>query len=43
MSTPAWTHAALAHPVFTGISRQHLGELIVELADPWTVSHEGAL
>jgi hypothetical protein len=33
MSTPACTHAALAHPVFTGISRQHLGELIVELAD----------
>jgi hypothetical protein len=41
--TPAWARAALTHRVFTGLSRQHLGELIVELADPRTAAHEGAL
>jgi DDE superfamily endonuclease/Helix-turn-helix of DDE superfamily endonuclease len=41
--TPAWAHAALSHPVFTGIARQHLAELIVELADPWAAAHQGAL
>ncbi len=40
---PPWAHAALSHPCFTGISRQHLGELVAELADPWTASHEAAL
>jgi hypothetical protein len=40
---PPWAHAALSHPCFTGISRQHLGELVTELADPWTASHEAAL
>jgi hypothetical protein len=43
VSRPAWARAALSHPVFTGISRQHLGELIAELADPWTAAHQGAL
>jgi DDE superfamily endonuclease/Helix-turn-helix of DDE superfamily endonuclease len=34
---------ALSHPCFTGISRQHLGDLIAELVDPWTAQHEAAL
>jgi Helix-turn-helix of DDE superfamily endonuclease len=40
---PAWACAALTHPVFTGISRQQLGELIAELADPWAAAHQAAL
>jgi DDE superfamily endonuclease/Helix-turn-helix of DDE superfamily endonuclease len=40
---PAWARAALTHPVFTGISQQHLGELIAELADPWAAAHQAAL
>jgi hypothetical protein len=40
---PSWAHAALSHPCVTGISRQHLGELVTELADPWTANHEAAL
>ncbi len=40
---PTWARAALTHPVFTGLSRQHLADLIVELADPWTAAHQGAL
>ncbi len=43
MSRPAWARAALTHPVFTGITRQHLAELIIELADPWTAAHQAAL
>ena len=43
MSKPAWARAALSHPVFTGLSQQHLGDLIAELADPWTAAHQGAL
>jgi hypothetical protein len=43
MRTPAWVRAALSHPCFTGISRQHLGGLVAELADPWTAQHEAAL
>jgi len=43
VSRPAWARAALQHPVFTGLSRQHLGELTAELADPWTAAHQGAL
>src|SRR6266542_3317483 len=43
MSRPPWARAALSHPVFTGLSRQHLGDLIAELADPWTAAHQGAL
>jgi DDE superfamily endonuclease/Helix-turn-helix of DDE superfamily endonuclease len=41
--TPAWARAALTHRVFTGLSRQHLADLIVELADPWTAAHQAAL
>src|SRR4030095_7910575 len=39
VSMPAWARAALSHPCFTGLSRQHLAEL----AGPWTAAHEGAL
>jgi Helix-turn-helix of DDE superfamily endonuclease len=42
MRTPTWVRAALSHPCFTGISGQHLGELIAELADPWAARQEGA-
>jgi hypothetical protein len=41
--TPAWARAALTHRVFTGLSRQHLADLIDELADPWTAAHQSAL
>jgi DDE superfamily endonuclease/Helix-turn-helix of DDE superfamily endonuclease len=41
--TPAWARAALSHPCFTGLSRQHLGRLIAELADPWSAAHQAAL
>jgi hypothetical protein len=41
--TPAWARAALTHRVVTGLSRQHLADLIVELADPWTAAHQSAL
>ena len=34
---------ALSHPAFTGISRQHLGDLIEELAEPWCALQEAAL
>jgi hypothetical protein len=40
---PTWARAALSHPVCTGISRQHLAELITELVGPWVAAHEGAL
>jgi DDE superfamily endonuclease/Helix-turn-helix of DDE superfamily endonuclease len=43
VSRPPWARAALSHPCFTGTSRQHLGRLVVELADPWTAAHEAAL
>jgi hypothetical protein len=36
---PTWARAALAHPVFTGVSQHHLAELI----DPWIAAHQGAL
>lgn len=35
--------AVLSHPVLTGISREHLGALIEELADPWTARQESVL
>jgi hypothetical protein len=35
--------AVLSHPVLTGISREHLGSLIEELADPWVARQESAL
>jgi hypothetical protein len=43
VSTPAWARAALTHRVFTGLSRQHLADLVVELADPWTAAHQASL
>jgi hypothetical protein len=43
MRPPTWVRAALTHPCFTGISQQHLGELIAELADPWTAQQQAAL
>jgi hypothetical protein len=43
VSTPAWARAALSHPCFTGLSRQHFDALSAEVADPWTAAHEGAL
>jgi DDE superfamily endonuclease/Helix-turn-helix of DDE superfamily endonuclease len=43
VTTPAWARAALSYPVFTGISRQHLDDLIAELAGPWTTAHQAAL
>jgi hypothetical protein len=43
VSKPTWARAALSHPVFTGLSRQHLGELIAELADPWTAAQQSTL
>jgi DDE superfamily endonuclease/Helix-turn-helix of DDE superfamily endonuclease len=42
MRPPTWVRAALSHPCFTGISQQHLGDLIAELADPWTAQHQAA-
>jgi hypothetical protein len=38
-----WARASLSHPAFTGISRSHLGDLIEELAAPWTARCESAL
>ena len=43
VSTPAWARAALTHPCLTGLPRQHLAELTVELAEPWTAAHQAAL
>jgi hypothetical protein len=35
--------AALSHSVFTGISRNHLDQLVTELAAPFTAAREGRL
>jgi hypothetical protein len=35
--------AAFAHCAFTGISRNHLGQLLTELRPAWTVAREGRL
>ena len=43
MRPPTWVRADLSRPCFTGTSRQHLGDLIAELADPWTAQHQAAL
>jgi Helix-turn-helix of DDE superfamily endonuclease len=43
MRPPTWVRAALSLPCFTGISQQHLGDLIAELGDPWTAQHQAAL
>jgi hypothetical protein len=40
VARPAWARAILSHRVFTGLSRHHLAEVIVELADPWTAAHQ---
>jgi hypothetical protein len=37
------SRAALSHPVLTGISREHLGSLIEELAGPWAARQESTL
>ncbi|MFD7661503.1 transposase family protein [Streptomyces sp. NPDC059788] len=34
------TRAALSHPAFCGLDREHLGGLIEELAAPWTARRE---
>ncbi|WP_416986312.1 transposase family protein [Streptomyces sp. T028] len=41
--TKKWARAALSHPAFTGVSRQHLGDLIEELAEPWCALREAEL
>ncbi|MFI0982031.1 transposase family protein [Streptomyces sp. NPDC021093] len=33
--------AVLAHPLFTGVSMEHLAALVAELASPWTAAEEG--
>ncbi|MEV8529895.1 transposase family protein [Streptomyces sp. NPDC052000] len=38
--TPALNRAALSHPAFTGVTRQHFAELVVELAPRWEASRE---
>ncbi|MFJ8775016.1 transposase family protein [Streptomyces microflavus] len=43
MLTPGSARAALSQPVFTGLSHQHLTELIAELADPWLALRDSAL
>src|SRR5829696_8615514 len=43
MRPPTRVHAALSHPCFTGISQQHLGDLIAEFAGPWTAQHQATL
>lgn len=37
------SRTALSHPICTGVSRKHLGNLIAELAGPWTAAEEGRL
>ncbi|MGI5143625.1 MULTISPECIES: transposase family protein [unclassified Streptomyces] len=39
----SWARTACSHPALSGISRQHLGELIEELAPKWTAVRESAL
>jgi hypothetical protein len=39
----SWARTACSHPALSGISRQHLGELIDELAPKWTAVRESAL
>lgn len=38
-----FNRAALAHPALTGITSDHLGSLIIELAGPWEHQREGQL
>lgn len=43
MSSTPWARAALSHSAFIGITTEHLGGLVAELADPWQASRESAL
>ncbi|MEO8888481.1 MAG: transposase family protein [Jatrophihabitantaceae bacterium] len=43
MSSTPWARAALSHSAFTGITEQHLGRVVAELAVPWQAGHESAL
>jgi hypothetical protein len=38
-----WARAACAHPALSGVSRQHLGELLEELAPKWAAARESVL
>jgi hypothetical protein len=38
-----FNRAALSAPVLTGVTRQHLGDLVTELAGPWSEQREGRL
>ncbi|MFE5828033.1 transposase family protein [Streptomyces erythrochromogenes] len=39
----SWARAACAHPALSGVSRQHLGELIEEIAPRWAAARESVL
>jgi DDE superfamily endonuclease len=41
--TKTWARAACSHPALSGISREHLGELVAELAPKWAAQQESAL
>ncbi|MGW6403067.1 transposase family protein [Streptomyces sp. NPDC055134] len=41
--TKKWARAALSHPAFCGLDHVHLGDLIEELAAPWTPRQESGL
>ncbi len=41
--TPFSARAVMSHPAFCGLDRAHLGNLIEELAGPWTARCEAAL
>jgi hypothetical protein len=43
VSKRSWARAALAHSAFIGISRHHLGRLVIELAGPWQAGRESCL
>lgn len=43
MSSTPWARAALSHCAFTGITREHLGRLVAELAVPWQAAQASAL
>jgi hypothetical protein len=41
--TKKWARTTLSRPAFTGVSRQHLGDLIEESAKPWCALREAEL
>jgi hypothetical protein len=41
--TKTWARAACSHPALSGISRDHLGELVAELAPKWAAQQQSAL